>query len=183
MVSGRREIAERIKGLRDASGQTRAAVAQATGVAVETYTQYEAGLTDIPMSFLVGLAAHYRVEPASILTGGDVHAKVFHVTRRGMGPVVERRHVYHYEALGAQFAGKKMEPFIVTVEPALKTLHLNTHPGQEFNYVLSGMLRVTVGASTVILSPGDSIYFDASTPHGMQAEGATAASFLVVITA
>ena len=58
------------------------------------------------------------------------------MTRKGGGPVVERRHVYHYEALGARFAGKAMEPFIVTVGPALETLHLNTHPGQEFNYVL-----------------------------------------------
>jgi len=183
MVNQRHEIAVRIKGLRDASDLTRAAVAVATGVPVETYTQYEAGATDIPMSYLVVLASFYKVDVTAILTGGDSHAKVFHVTRRGTGPMVERRHVYHYEALGTLFTGKVMEPFIVTVEPSLKELHLNTHPGQEFNYVLSGMLRLTVGENSVILSPGDSIYFDAATPHGMQAEGKSAATFLAVITA
>ncbi len=183
MENQRREIAVRIKGLRDAAELTRAAVAEATGIEVEAYTRYEAGAMDAPMSYLSVLAAFYKVDVTAILTGGDAHARVFHVTRSGSGPVVQRRHVYHYEALGAQFTGKVMEPFIVTVEPSLKELHLNTHRGQEFNYVLSGTLRLTVGENTVVLSPGDSIYFDAATPHGMQSEGPGPATFLAVITA
>lgn len=183
MENQRQSIAERTKGLRDAADLTRAVVAAETGVTVETYTQYETGATDVPMSYLSALASFYNVDITAILTGGNAHAKVFHVTRKGTGPVVARRHVYHYEALGALFASKEMEPFVVTVEPSLKDLHLNTHPGQEFNYVLSGTLKVTVGASAVVLMAGDSIYFAATTPHGMQAEGDGPATFLAVITA
>lgn len=183
MANQRQSIAERIRGLRDASDLTRAAVAAETGVAVEEYARYEAGEADVPMSYLSVLAAFYRVDVTALLTGGDAHAKVFHVTRRGTGPVVARRHVYHYEALGALFAGKVMDPFIVTVEPSLKEVHLNSHPGQEFNYVLSGTLRLTVGENTLTLAQGDSVYFDAATPHGMRAEGTEPASFLAVITA
>ena len=47
-------------------------------------------------------------------------------------------------------------------------IHPTTHPGQEFNYVLEGSVRVMVGDSTVILNEGDSIYFDSSLPHGQQ---------------
>lgn len=183
MENQRCAIAERIKGLRDASELTRAAVAEATGIEAETYTRYEAGAVDTPMSYLSVLASFYKVDVTAILTGGDAHARVFHVTRKGGGPVVERRHVYHYEALGALFTGKEMEPFIVTVEPSVNDVHLNTHHGQEFNYVLSGILRLTVGDNTMVLSPGDSIYFNAATPHGMQAQGPGAATFLAVITA
>jgi len=183
MANQRQSIAERIRGLRDASDLTRATVAAETGVPLEDYSRYEAGQDDVPMSYLSVLAAFYKVDVTAILTGGDAHAKVFHVTRKGTGPVVERRHEYHYEALGALFAGKVMEPFIVTVEPSLKELHLNTHPGQEFNYVLSGTLKLTVGENTLVLTRGDSIYFDAATPHGMQAEGDEPATFLAVITA
>jgi mannose-6-phosphate isomerase-like protein (cupin superfamily) len=145
--------------------------------------RYETGAEDVPMSYLSRLAAFYQVEVTALLTGGDAHARVFHVTRKGGGPVVERRHAYHYEALGARFAGKTMEPFIVTVGPALDTPHLNTHPGQEFNYVLSGRLRLSVGGHETVLAPGDSIYFDASVPHGMRAEEGAEATFLAVITA
>ncbi|MDR2849391.1 MAG: XRE family transcriptional regulator [Verrucomicrobiota bacterium] len=183
MTNQRLAIAERIKGLRDASDLAPGAVAEATGVAAEEYARYEAGEADAPMSFLSVLAAFYKVDVTAVLTGGDAHATAFHVTRRGTGPVIERRHVYHYEALGALFAGKVMEPFIVTVEPALKEKHLNTHPGQEFNYVLAGTLLLTVGENTLTLEPGDSIYFNAAVPHGMRAGGAAPATFLAVITA
>ncbi|HRU20051.1 MAG TPA: cupin domain-containing protein, partial [Kiritimatiellia bacterium] len=158
-------------------------VATETGVTLATYMRYETGAEDAPLSYLSVLAAFYKVEVTALLTGGDAHARMFHVTRKGGGPVVERRHVYHYEALGARFAGKAMEPFIVTVGPALETLHLNTHPGQEFNYVLNGRLRVSVGGRETVLEPGDSIYFDASVPHGMRAEDGVEATFLAVITA
>lgn len=183
MANQRQSIAERIKGLRDASDLTSDAVAAETGVSREDYARYEAGEADVPMSYLSVLASFYNVDVTAILTGGDAHAKVFHVTRKGTGPVVARRHQYHYEALGALFAGKAMEPFIVTVEPSLQELHLNSHPGQEFNYVLSGTLTLAVGENTLVLTPGDSIYFDALTPHGMRAEGTEPATFLAVITA
>jgi quercetin dioxygenase-like cupin family protein len=183
MTNQRLAIAERIRGLRDASDLLPEAVASETGVAAEEYARYEAGEADVPLSYLSVLAAFYGVDVTALLTGGDAHARTFHVTRRGRGPVIERRHMYHYEALGALFVGKVMEPFVVTVEPTLQETHLNTHPGQEFNYVLSGSLRLTIGGNTLTLEPGDSVYFNAATPHGMRAEGNAPATFLAVITA
>jgi len=39
------------------------------------------------------------------------------------------------------------------------------HAGQEWGYVLSGSLGVTIGFDDVMLGPGDSIAFDSTTPH------------------
>ena len=39
------------------------------------------------------------------------------------------------------------------------------HSGQEWGYVLSGSLGVTIGFDDVMLGPGDSIAFDSTTPH------------------
>jgi transcriptional regulator with XRE-family HTH domain len=39
------------------------------------------------------------------------------------------------------------------------------HAGQEWGYVLSGKLAVTIGFDEVVLGPGDSIAFDSTTPH------------------
>jgi quercetin dioxygenase-like cupin family protein len=183
MTNQRLAIAERIKGLRDASDLAPEVVASETGVEEEAYVRYEAGSADVPMSYLSVLAAFYKVDVTALLTGGDAHARTFHVTRRGTGPVVARRHMYHYEALGALFAGKTMEPFVVTVEPTLQETHLSAHPGQEFNYVLAGTLKLTVGENTLVLEAGDSIYFNAAVPHGMRAEGHAPVTFLAVITA
>jgi len=43
------------------------------------------------------------------------------------------------------------------------------HGGQEFDYVLSGSLRFRIGEHETILEAGDSIYYDATVPHGMVA--------------
>ena len=178
----REAIGQRLRALREAVGETPAAAAAATGVDAARYEAYEAGVRDVPLSYLSTAAAHFRVEVGALLTGGDAHAHVFHVTRAGHGPVVERRRQYHYEALAAGFAGKAMEPYRVTVEPGQGPMQLNTHAGQELDVVLGGALLVRVDGHDSRLQAGDAIYFDAARPHGMQALNGAPATFLAVIT-
>jgi quercetin dioxygenase-like cupin family protein/DNA-binding XRE family transcriptional regulator len=42
------------------------------------------------------------------------------------------------------------------------------HSGQEWGYILSGTLGVTIGFDEYILGPGDAISFDSNTPHRMR---------------
>jgi quercetin dioxygenase-like cupin family protein len=62
-----------------------------------------------------------------------------------------------------------------------KPLSLNTHPGQEFDYVLEGRLLVSVGGHEMELGPGDCIYYDSNESHGMKALGGKRARFLAVV--
>jgi len=137
----------------------------------------------VPMSYLTQLAAFYRVNTTVFLTGSDAHAQHFHVTRAGQGPVIERRKAYHYEAIGAGFTGKKMEAYMVRVEPNENPLRENTHPGQELNMVMEGRVLIRVAGHDLELATGDSIYFDATQPHGMKALDGKPAQFLAVINA
>jgi quercetin dioxygenase-like cupin family protein len=41
------------------------------------------------------------------------------------------------------------------------------HAGQEWGYVISGTLGVTIGFDDYVLGPGDAISFDSMTPHRM----------------
>jgi quercetin dioxygenase-like cupin family protein len=182
-MNQRQEIAIRIKGLRDSADLAAEEVAKGCGVPLTEYLEYESGAKDTPMSLITTLAAYYKIEPTAILTGGNAHAKVYHLTRLGSGPVVERRKEYHYEGLATQFQGKLMDAYMVTVEPKdAQQIHLNTHPGQEFNLVMEGRLKLVIDGHELILEKGDSLYFDSSRPHGMAALGGKAASFLAVIT-
>lgn len=65
--------------------------------------------------------------------------------------------------------------------PAGTPLVLNTHEGQEFDYVLRGRLRMQVNGKELLLEEGDSIYFNSGYPHGMQAVGAEEAVFLAIV--
>jgi len=176
-------LASRIKAIRDALNYSIEEVASKTGIAPDVYAQYEQCEQEIPVGYLTQLASFYHVDVTSILTGGDAHAHVFKLTRRNQGPVVERRKAYRYENLGAGFAGKTMEPFLVTVAPQTDAIApLNCHPGQEFNYLLEGRLQMQIGKNTMVMECGDSVYFEAMQPHGMLALDGKPAKFLAIIT-
>lgn len=183
MKNQRQQIALRIKGLREAAGLPLDRAAGAVGATPGAYARYETGEADAPLGVISQLAALFKVDAAAILTGGDAHAHAFSVTRRGAGPSVERRRAYHYESLGAGFARRVMEPFLVTVQPKPGAeLEQNAHPGQEFTLVLKGRLKLVIAGNAVTLKAGDSIYFDSALPHGMAALGGKPARFLAVIT-
>jgi transcriptional regulator with XRE-family HTH domain len=178
-----RLIAERIRGLRDIAQLSLEACARELGIPAETYRAYESGEIDIPASFLYQIAGRFRVDLSSLLTGEEPRLRVYAVTRAGRGVRVDRRKDYGYQSLAFNFVDKRMEPFLITVEPHPEPwpVPLNVHPGQEFDYVLEGQLMVVVDSHEILLSPGDSIYFDARHGHGMKAVGGAPARFLAVI--
>ena len=184
MNENRNAMATRLSGARDAAGLSIEATAKALNLEATAHEAFESGATDLPMGLLPQIAALFGVAASALLTGGDSHARVFSVTRKGKGAVVARRKTYHYENLAAGFSGPRMEPFIVTVEPKPgEPFHLNSHTGQEFDLVMQGTLELMIDGSIVVLEAGDSIYFDASRPHGMRALNDRPACFLAVITA
>lgn len=178
-----RQIADRIRGLREIARLSAETCARELGIPIETYRSYESGEADIPASFLYQIAHKLNAEMSSLLTGEEPRLRVFCVTRGGRGVRVERRRDYDYQSLAYNFIEKKMEPFLITVHPRPDSdpIPLNSHPGQEFTYLLEGALRVVVEGHEVLLKPGDSIYFDSLHSHGMKAVGSAPARFLAVI--
>ena len=175
-------IAERIREMRSISDETIAEAAAACGIAEDEYAVYETGDNDIPVGALHSIAQHYRVELTTLLTGEEPHLHSIAVTRGGKGVEVNRRVPYEYQSLAYGFADRKAEPFFVSVDPktADSEPELNTHPGQEFNYVISGRIKLFFNGREYILEEGDSAYYDSKKPHGMQALGGRA-EFLSVI--
>jgi quercetin dioxygenase-like cupin family protein len=176
-----RMIALRIKGMRELAEYTPEDISRLTHVPVETYLNYEQGETDIPVSFLYELANLYHVDLTVLLTGEDARMHSFFVVRKDKGFSVDRRKEYTYQSLAYGLSNKLMEPFMVSVDPS-EGLHQYSHPGQEFVHVMDGVLRIALGKHVVDLNPGDSVYFDSSILHGMQALGDTPARFLSVIS-
>ena len=177
------EVANRLKGLRDALGLTVSEIASACGIAEDSYVKYESGEIDIPVSTIHKIAHTYGVEITALLFGEEPKMKSYFVTRKGTGVSVERRNWYKYQSLAAGFSNRVMEPFLVTVEPdaGCQDVHLSSHDGQEFNYVLQGRMLIEVNGKQLILEEGDSIYFDSEQPHGMMALDGEKVCFLAII--
>lgn len=174
-------IAERIKELREISGISAETLAIDLGVAKDLFLQYESGTVDIPVSFLFKIAHKLDMELSALIGGDEPKLHVYSVVRNGKGLKVKRRKQYHYESLAYNFIQKKAEPFLVTIDPAAEnSLELNSHPGQEFNYVIEGSMKITIDTHEIILNEGDSIYFDSGYNHSMKAMDNKTVKFLAV---
>lgn len=178
------QIAERIRGLRDALDIEREEMAAQCGISPGLLAEYEEGKADIPVSFLHKVSAQYGVELTALMFGSEPKMNSYFVTRAGQGVKVERTGAYSYQDLAAGFQHRVMAPFMVTVEPHDEEgpLTLNTHEGQEFNYVVEGTLEITVAGKTNVLHPGDSIMFDARKPHGLKALDGKRVKMLAIIS-
>lgn len=178
-----KQIAERLKGLRDALDLSTFEMAQKSGVSITDYEQFESGKSDIPMSFLCRVAQEFNIETATLLSGDEPHMASYSVTRKDKGISIERVKAYKYQALGMGMKNAKAEFFIVTVEPKPNDtpIHLNTHLTQEFNMIIEGKMLLSIDGKELVLNEGDSIFFDASKPHGMKALEGKAVKFLAAI--
>ena len=92
-------------------------LAKQLGISVETYKDYESGGSDIPVSLLYEIAGKFNVELTEILTGERPRLHTYSLTQRGKGVKVHRGEHYDYQSLAFNFAHKRMEPLLVTVEP------------------------------------------------------------------
>ena len=178
-----KQIAARIKELREISGISIEDLAKEFKITAETYQEYESGNKDIPVSFLYEISNKFNVELTAILTGGGPKLHTYALVRKGKGISVDRRKQYKYQNLAYNFIQKKAEPFLVSVEPDAENapMHFNSHPGQEFNYVLEGSLKIIINEHELVLNEGDSLYFDSGASHGMKALDNKPAKFLAII--
>ena len=178
-----KQVALRIKTLREISGETPEKLAGILKITEKEYLVYESGAADIPVSFIYEIAGHYKVELTALLTGNEPHRKSVSLVRAGTGPGVERTSGYKYRDLAYNFAHKKMEIFEVIAEAKKEggEIHYNSHAGQEYNYCLEGSMKVFIENNEYILNPGDCIYFDSVQKHAMSALNNKPAKFLAVI--
>jgi len=178
-----KEIAARVKVLREIEEIPSDVLAKELGFDPAEYAAWESGQKDFSIGALVEIAARFKVDLSELISGQASKLKTFCVTRAGQAPEVSRRPMYGYWNLAYNFHNKKAEPFLVeaSAETENKPVSLNTHPGQELNYVLEGRLLISISGHDIELEPGDCIFYNSTEPHGMKALGGEAARFLAIV--
>ena len=175
-----RQIAQRIRELREILDVSPEDAAGKIGIGVDEYLRYENAQADIPIGVLYGLAGEFGVDPTVLLTGDAPRMDDYTIVRSGQGVEVERYAGYSFRALAFNFKNRDMDPMIVTLRHSDKPAELVTHSGQEFNYVLEGSIKIVIAKREFVLDTGDSVYFNPAVPHGQRAV-TEVARFLTVI--
>lgn len=175
-----KEIAARIRELREACDYTQEQLAAELGMSAGVYVGYEQN-GDFPISVIFEIANKFKVDFNELITGEPSRIDTYQVVRRGQGKTVSRFPGYRFKDLAFRYADKVMQPLLVTLEPSDEPAELVTHSGQEFNLVLKGSVDVIIENKVITLNEGDSIYFNPTYPHGQRCHGDSKARFLTMI--
>ncbi len=181
-----RDVANRLRAMRELSGYTVAEMAKKIGITAEVYEDYERGKKDFPFSFLHKAANALNLDLTELLEGRDATTlKDYQLIRKGEGQITSEGEGVEIFSLAPWFRDKLAEPYYCLYEydEALqdKPIDLVTHSGQEFDLILKGSLKVQIDEHFEILNEGDSIYYDSATPHGMIAVNGSDCVFVAVV--
>lgn len=180
-----KDVAERIKTLREIVGMSEEELAEKTSVSVETLKKIENGASDFSFSFICLCARALSVDVTDLLEGQSATLSGYELTRAGEGMKIVRRKEFEYNNLASLFKNRIAEPFLVTAPYSEaeqeKDIKLAKHEGQELDIILSGSLKIKIGNNVEVLNAGDSIYYDSKTPHGMIAVGGEECKFYAIV--
>ncbi len=180
-----KEMAGRIRELRDIENLTIDQMAEKTGVTTEEYTACENGDRDLNFAFIYRCALALNVNVTDIIEGYSPKLKGYTVTRYGAGQKIAQAHGMTYFNLAYAFQNRIAEPLYVRSvyreDAQDKDIELTTHAGQECDIVIDGYLLVQIGEHKEVLGPGDSIYYDSDTPHGMIATNGKDCVFYAIV--
>ncbi|HET9086360.1 MAG TPA: XRE family transcriptional regulator [Acidobacteriaceae bacterium] len=181
---GEKKIGERIKRLRLKKSMGLVEMGKHTGLSPSFLSQLETGrvvptlrnLARIAMVFSKDLSYFFEPEPHTLFR---VHRRTERVRLPQTGVTDP---TYFFESLGYLVPDRTLDPYLAEFVPLKKNVEVRSHvhAGFEFLYVLSGEMEIRHGGQTQSLAPGDSVYFDASTPHSYRCAGNEPASAIIV---
>ena len=180
-----KEIAHRVYELRQISGLSVAEMAARTGMSEAEYEASERGERNLSVAFLYHCALNFGVDMSDILEGKSPKLRSYALTRRGEGQKIEEAHQMVGYNLASGFRNRIALPLYMelnyTEGVGSEQIELVTHEGQECDIVISGQMMIKIGEHTEVLGPGDCIYYDSGTPHGMIATGGRDCSFYAIV--
>lgn len=177
------DIGSRIRFMRLQRRMTLDQLAALTGLTKSYLSKVERGLSVPSISTALKVAGSFKLSVGQ-LVGEEPTPSAISVTRERDRKSFMRggSHAgYDYEAIAAAKPFKSMEPFIMRPPLAFQDNRMFQHSGEEFIYVLSGVMEIQFPKRKVTLRAGDAIYFEAHIPHRSRSlEGLTAEALVVV---
>ncbi len=183
-TKGVEEIGKRIESLRKEKGLSLDELSKLTGFNVELLSNIEEDKVQPQLGTLIKLSKALDSAFGRLVSG--VGNKLFSITRKDERKVVLRstshegkKQVYTYKSLAPEVKGRHMEALIVLLEenPDQET---SVHEGEEFIYVLDGVVSLKIGEDAFALEPGDSVYYLSTTPHLVAAKSGKATILAVL---
>jgi len=189
MTSGK-TVGEKIRQIREMKKVSLEELSERSGMDIMLVQKIEEDKNVPSLAPLIKIARALGVRLGTFLDDSDSYGPV--VVRSGeyqkgvrfTSQSSEAREHLNFFSLAFDKAGRNMEPFIVDIEPSLKSDYmLSSHEGEEFIYVLDGEVEINYGKEIYKLAKGDSIYLDSIVSHNVHASNNSSARIIAVVYA
>jgi len=177
-------VGERIRVLRQEKGLSLEEVSRLTGFEIAFLEDLENNKVQPQLGTSIKLSRALDSAFGRIVSG--VGNKLYSITRKNEEIPVSRstskkgkKEVYSYMSLAPDVKGRNMEALIVKLKENPDE-EVSIHEGEEFIYVLEGIVSLKIGADVFELEPGDSVYYLSTTPHLIAAKSGEATIIAVL---
>ncbi|MCD4721827.1 MAG: XRE family transcriptional regulator [Desulfobacula sp.] len=168
------EVGKRIKQVREKRGVSLEDLSNLTGFDISRLKDIESGKVKPQLGTVMKLSKALDSAVGRLVSG--MGTKLYSITRKDERKPISRstsktskKNVYSYMSLAPEVQGRHMEALIVQLEKA-EDKEISVHNGEEFIFVLEGIVNLTIGKETYDLDPGDSAYYLSTTPHFITAK-------------
>jgi quercetin dioxygenase-like cupin family protein len=167
-------VGQRIRKIREEKGVALEELSRLTGFDVEFLSSLEKNEAQPQLGTVIKLSKALDSAFGRLVSGvGD---KLYSITRKSERRIVSRstsktgkKQLYTYKSLAPEVKGRHMEALIVQLEVD-PDKEISVHDGEEFIYVLDGIVVLEIGDDKFELEPGDSVYYLSTTPHHIAAK-------------
>lgn len=161
------EVGDRIRMLRTNQKRTLQEVADKCGLSKSMISKIENNRTVPSVATLVKIAQTLGTNISSLLER-DGWAKAIVTTREeAEGKLVSTEKGYSIFPYASAFHDKKMQPFLFVAKKGEVIPHQLSHEGEEFIFIIEGMMKMQVAETEYELKKGDSLYFNSLQKHGI----------------
>ncbi|WP_170574625.1 helix-turn-helix domain-containing protein [Ruegeria atlantica] len=180
-------IGREIRALRLQQGITIAELSGLTGLSISMLSKIENGYTSPSLTTLQLLANALSTQITSFFRRFEETRNAVH-TKAGQGVETQRAgtragHQYNLLGhLGPNSSGVVVEPYLITLTETSDTFPTFQHDGIEMLYMLEGEVDYRHGDKIYSLKPGDTLFFDADSPHGPEVLLKLPARYLSIIS-
>ena len=163
-------IGSQVRAFRNQLGLTVAKLAQLAGLSPGMLSKIENGNASPSLGTLHALSRAFKV-PMTYFFQSFEDQQGCCYTRKGAGIVIENRgtrvgHLYRLLGHGVSGGDVAIAPYLIDLTDESEVFPEFQHPGVEFIHMLQGEVVYQHGGNRYLLSPGDSLLFEATTPHG-----------------
>ena len=157
-------------------------LAKKTGYSDKYLAQIENNEVIAPVSVILSVSQAFSISTEDLLLTKEEKKSRRKEIKQRREQFEKRTENYSYQVLTPQGKNKHLNAFKVTIEPQQDHEMVEYHhPGEEFIYVLSGLLELKIGRNTYTLKPDDNMHFDSSRSHKLRSISKEPTVILVTI--